>query len=88
VTTVESNAKSMTRALPFTVARCANAWTEGYGHEVRRVTAPLAAAVEGTSVSIAMRDRTAVPTATALLPISDVVVFSGFAGSRTWSPPV
>ena len=44
---------------------------------------------QGTRVSSAMRNRTAAPTkVTALLPISDVVVYDGFAGIRTWSPPV
>jgi hypothetical protein len=53
-----------------------------------RVTAPFAAAVQGTGLPIAMRDRTAATSKTALLPISDVVVFDGFAGIRSWSPPV
>jgi hypothetical protein len=40
-------------------------------------------AIKGTSVSaIAARK------ATALLPISDAVVFDGLAGIRTWDPPV
>lgn len=42
-------------------------------------------AIKGTGVS------TIAPTAykaTALLPISDVVVFDGAAGIRSWSPPV
>jgi hypothetical protein len=45
---------------------------------------------QGTGVSVAARMRTVAPTtqATALLPISDVVVFDGLAGSRSWSPPV
>lgn len=55
-----------------------------------RVTAPVPAEVQGTTVSIATREKTVVfltATATALLPISDVVV-DGVAGSRSWSPPV
>jgi hypothetical protein len=44
---------------------------------------------QGTRVSSALRNRTAAPAkVTALLPISDVVVSDGFAGIRTWSPPV
>lgn len=45
---------------------------------------------QGTTVSVAVRNRTVAPIAqaTALLPISDVVVFDGLAGSRSWSPPV
>jgi hypothetical protein len=40
-------------------------------------------AIKGTTVStIAARK------ANALLPISDVVVFDGLAGIRSWSPPV
>ena len=77
----------------------APAGTCGLGYEVARVLAPRQAAIKGTSVSIAMRERTvapvqvaASPKATALLPISDVVdVFDGFAGIRAshcWSPPV
>ena len=71
-------------------------WT-AYGLEATRVLAPAAATVQGTGVSIAMRDRTqatvqaATRKATALLPISDVVDTNGFvglAGSRSWSPPV
>lgn len=79
---------------PFTLsvathgAGLTGTWT-AYGVEGVRVTAPLAAAVQGTGVSIAMRNRTAVTAkATALLPISDVVVFDGLAGIRSWSPPV
>lgn len=74
------------------------AWT-AYGLETARVLAPLSAAVQGTSVSIAMREDTqvgqvAVTKATALLPISDVAVVNGFGGlagirtSHNWSPPV
>jgi hypothetical protein len=45
--------------------------------------APVYQAIKGTTVSaIAARK------ASALLPISDVVVFDGFAGIRSWSPPV
>lgn len=54
-----------------------------------RAVAPASTTTQGTGVSIAMRDKTAVPAAaTALLPISDVVVNDGFAGIRSWSPPV
>jgi hypothetical protein len=37
-----------------------------------------------------MREKTVITQAStsALLPISDVVVFDGLAGSRSWSPPV
>ena len=68
-----------------------------YGREAVRVTAPASAAIQGTSVSTAMRqttpvtDQIAQSKATALLPISDVAVVNGFgglAGIRTWSPPV
>jgi hypothetical protein len=71
-----------------------------YGREAARVTAPVSAAFQGTSVSIAtlsMRETTPVTAlvaqakATALLPISDVAVVNGFgglAGIRNWSPPV
>ena len=70
-----------------------------YGLETVRVLAPASAAVQGTSVSIAMRETTpatsiAQPKATALLPISDVAVADGFGGlagirtSHNWSPPV
>ncbi len=53
-------------------------------------TAPTGTYGQGTGVPAAMRTRTVAPVtqATALLPISDVVVFDGFAGIRTWSPPV
>ena len=67
-----------------------NDWT-AYGLEAARVTAPVFAAIQGTSVSIAtlpMRETTpatpVTPTAqakaTALLPISDVAVVNGFGG--------
>jgi hypothetical protein len=69
-------------------------WT-AYGLEAARVLAPRSAAIQGTAVSSAMRERSAAPdqvaatpNATALLPISDVVVFDGLAGIRSWSPPV
>jgi hypothetical protein len=61
-------------------------WT-AYGLETTRVLAPASAAIQGTTVSIAMK-------ATALLPISDVAVVNGFGGlagirtSHNWSPPV
>ncbi len=77
-------------------------WT-AYGLEATRVLAPVSAAIQGTTVSIAtlsMRETTPVTTpiaqlkATALLPISDVAVVNGFGGlagirtSHNWSPPV
>jgi hypothetical protein len=47
--------------------------------------APGYVAIKGTTVSaIAPTARKA----NVLLPISDVVVFDGFAGIRSWSPPV
>jgi hypothetical protein len=49
-------------------------------------TAPHGVALQGTGLSAAA-SATAYK-ATALLPISDVVVFDGFAGCRFWSPPV
>ena len=59
------------------------------------VAGPWKAYTQGTALSIAMRDRTAVPAistrTTALLPISDVVAVKGddgVAGIRSWSPPV
>ena len=76
-------------ALPVVThgAALAGTWT-AYGVEGVRVTAPVSAAVQGTSVSISMRDRAAADKTAVLLPISDVVVFNGLAGIRTWSPPV
>lgn len=74
-------------------------WT-AYGLEATRVLAPASAAIQGTSVSSAMRattpvvTRTAQPKAIALLPNSDVAVVDGFGGlagirtSHNWSPPV
>lgn len=70
-----------------------------YGLEAARVLAPVSAAIQGTTVSIATlstRETTpatqiAQPKASALLPISDVAVvdgFGGLAGIRNWSPPV
>ena len=65
-----------------------------FGHEGGvRVLAPVVAPAQGTTLSIAMRNRTDVPTqaaakATALLPINVVVDFDGDAGIRSWSPPV
>jgi hypothetical protein len=91
VTTVETYVTSTTCpfALPVVAhgAALAGTWT---GNDVRVavVTAPYAAPVQGTGVSIAMRNRTAVAAKTALLPIGDVVVFDGLAGIRSWSPPV
>jgi hypothetical protein len=46
---------------------------------------PAYVAVKGTTVPAA---ATATSKANALLPISDVVVFDGLAGIRSWSPPV
>jgi len=55
------------------------------------VAGPWKAYTQGTGLSVAMRDRAAVPAistrTTALLPISDVAV-NGVAGIRSWSPPV
>lgn len=47
--------------------------------------APVYVAVKGTTVSATATTSTK---ANALLPISDVVVFDGLAGIRSWSPPV
>jgi hypothetical protein len=56
------------------------------------IMTPVLAAIKGTGVSVAaMRDKATAQSSartTALLPISDVVVFDGFAGIRSWSPPV
>jgi hypothetical protein len=49
------------------------------------LTVPGYGAIQGTTVSAVA--ATAVK-ANALLPISDVVVFDGAAGIRSWSPPV
>ena len=67
-------------------------WT-AFGHEGGvRVLAPVFRTVQGTTLPIAMRDRTAVSQAavkaTALLPISVAVDTDGYAGIRSWSPPV
>ena len=57
-------------------------------------TAPTGSYGQGTGVPASMRSRTVAPSApaiaqaTALLPISDVVVFDALAGIRSWSPPV
>jgi hypothetical protein len=48
-------------------------------------TAPVYVAVKGTTVPAI---ATTSSKANALLPISDVVVFDGLAGIRSWSPPV
>ena len=48
-------------------------------------TTPVYVAVKGTTVSAI---ATTTSKANALLPISDVVVFDGLAGIRSWSPPV
>ena len=47
--------------------------------------APVYVAAKGTTVSAT---ATTSSKANALLPISDVVVFDGLAGIRSWSPPV
>ena len=54
------------------------------------VAGPWTAYAQGTGLSTAMREKTVTTQArtSALLPISDVVVFDGLAGSRSWSPPV
>jgi hypothetical protein len=80
----------------FTGARSTGTWTAiGLGHEGgTRVLAPVFRVVQGTGLSIAERDRTATPKttgqvmATALLPISVAVDNDGYAGIRSWSPPV
>ncbi|HEX7186775.1 MAG TPA: hypothetical protein VF423_01000 [Actinomycetes bacterium] len=95
---MEITKTSMTSPIALSVVHLgvAPAGTSGLGYEAVRVLAPRPAATQGTTVSIAMRERSvapvqvaASPKATALLPISDVVVFNGLAGIRsTWSPPV
>jgi hypothetical protein len=45
---------------------------------------PVYVAIKGTTVSAIAAARKA----SNLLPISDVVVFDGLAGIRTWDPPV
>jgi hypothetical protein len=69
-------------------------WTP-CGHEGGvRVLAPVTPTAQGTTPSIAMRDRitsrtqAAAVKATALLPISVSVDNDGYAGIRSWSPPV
>ena len=47
--------------------------------------APVYVAAKGTTVSATATTRSK---ANALLPISDLVVFDGLAGIRSWSPPV
>jgi hypothetical protein len=47
--------------------------------------APVYVTVKGTTVSAI---ATSTSKANALLPISDLVVFDGLAGIRSWSPPV
>ena len=93
---IETSYACSPSALPGAVAgiRFAGAPSTGmtFGHEGGvRVLAPVFAPVQGTSVSIAMRDRitvTAQTKATALLPISVAVDTDGYAGIRSWSPPV
>jgi hypothetical protein len=46
--------------------------------------APVYVAIKGTTVSTIATARKA----SNLLPISDVVVFDGLAGIRSWDPPV
>jgi hypothetical protein len=74
----------------------AGAWT-AYGRSPRMggaiVLAPRPTSVEGTGLSIVMRDKTAIAAtaiskATITLPNSDVVVFGDNAGIRSWRPPV
>jgi len=50
-------------------------------------TAGAGASFSGTRVST-VAPATSAYKATALLPISDVVVFDGAAGLRSWRPPV
>ena len=56
------------------------------------VAGPWTAYAQGTGLSTAMRETVIAQARTsALLPISDVVVTTGFvgnAGIRSWSPPV
>ena len=66
-----------------------------FGHEGGvRVLAPVSPAAQGTTPSIAMRDRitnrtqAAAVKASALLPISVDVDTDDDAGIRSWSPPV
>ena len=75
-------------------AAAPSTWT-AFGHEGGvRVLAPVFRTVQGTTLSIAMRDRitnrtqAAAVKATALLPISVAVDTDGYAGIRSWSPPV
>jgi hypothetical protein len=90
VTTVESYLTLTTcpSGLPVVTHDSATGTWLPTGAPVTRVTAPLAAAVDGTGMPISMRYRTATAKTNAQLPISDVVVFDGFAGIRSWSPPV
>jgi hypothetical protein len=109
VTTVEINIKTPFVSFASPAALCVvrhrmapmatgSDWA-AYGLEATRVLAPVSAAIQGTTVSIAtpsMRETTpatqiAQPKASALLPNSDVAVvdgFGGLAGIRNWSPPV
>ena len=86
---------------PFTLpgthegARSTGTWTtSGLGFQGgARVLAPITPTVQGTGLSIAMRVRTVNPAtaaakATALLPNSVAVDIDGYAGIRSWSPPV
>ena len=94
ITTTYTSPSTLTVAR-HRVAPSADSWM-AYGLEAARVLAPVCTAVQGTSVSAAMRDLTSIATtkAIALLPTSDVAVtngFGGLAGIRTrhhWSPPV
>jgi hypothetical protein len=53
-------------------------------HTAAAHAAPVYVAIKGTTVSAIAAARKA----SNLLPISDVVVFDGLAGIRTWDPPV
>jgi hypothetical protein len=89
VTTVESNkTMSMTGSARLRGVICHLAQTElmrtSSGLRTA-LTVPGYVAVQGTGVSAV---APIAAQATALLPISDVVVFDGAAGIRTWDPPV
>ncbi|MBA2769711.1 MAG: hypothetical protein H0U35_11400 [Sporichthyaceae bacterium] len=82
------------RAVVSQGAGPAGIWTvAGLRDGVARVIAPRKFGYEGTSLSGANRDRTsarssqAATSAISLLQTSNVV-FNGFAGIRSWSPPV
>jgi hypothetical protein len=82
VTTVESIVKST--ASPFALP------VVTYG---AALTGSWTADDLGRDLTVAHRNRTSIAPmvavkGSALLPISDVVVFDGVAGFRSWSPPV